>query len=469
MSDHRHFLVGFVRTCPTSVIWKRLESRTVYNKVAYVGVFVIVAATTLLYGTVHQAVISLAYLMIFMLLMFLVTDFLRSGALKLSLEPLQLVIYSAGIFGLIQIIPFAGSFEAGGINAIPGTISMDPFATQVSALHFLVIGIYFSIVLTMFDSAQRLRKFAIFITVFGAAYGFFAILQSLLSPDKIYGLLERPYAQPFGSFVSRNNFAVWMEMAIALPMGLLFTEAVSKDKRLIFITAITIMGVSLILCGSRGGLVALLVQLGFLLFLTYSRRKRSSTWLKVALAGGLLIAIMAGIAFVGGESTLTRLSEEHVETPNAVTRPVIWGVTMRMITENQPFGVGLGAYGVAYTKYDAASGFERVEQAHNDYLQVLSDGGIVGGILGLIFLALLIRTGVRAVGVKNQTRRGIAVGALTGIFGVLVHSLFDFGLHTMSIAILFLTLLAVLVAAGSKYEDDESDEPNKRERRHRRA
>lgn len=182
---------------------------------------------------------------------------------------------------------------------------------------------------------------------------------------------------------------------------------------------------------------------------------------------GILVAIVAGTAFVGGESSLTRLGSEQVTPDNTVTRPEIWQVTARMIADNPVFGVGLGAYGVAYTRYDAASGFERVEQAHNDYLQVLADGGVVGGILGLIFLALLIRRGVRAVRIRNEARRGIAVGVLTGIFGVLVHSIFDFGLHTMSIAILFLTLIAVLTAATSEYEDDEGDAEDKRERRRR--
>ena len=48
-------------------------------------------------------------------------------------------------------------------------------------------------------------------------------------------------------------------------------------------------------------------------------------------------------------------------------------------------GVGLGAFSVVYTGYDSRNGQFRLEQAHNDYLQVLSDGGIVGAALGLFF------------------------------------------------------------------------------------
>ena len=73
---------------------------------------------------------------------------------------------------------------------------------------------------------------------------------------------------PFGSFVNRHNFAAFMEMAIAVPLGLMFVGAVQKDRRLLFITAIGLMGVALLLSGSRGGLVALLAEVFFLMILT---------------------------------------------------------------------------------------------------------------------------------------------------------------------------------------------------------
>lgn len=255
-----------------------------------------------------------------------------------------------------------------------------------------------------------------------------------------------------------------MEMAIAVPLGMLFSGSVAQDKRLIYLTATVLMGISIVLSSSRGGLMALVFQIGFLIFITYSRRDRSSGFLKLGLGAALLIAIVLGTAFVGGENTLTRIQDGQTTAEGVVTRPQIWSVTLKMIAANMPFGVGLGAYGVAYTKYDEASGFERVEQAHNDYLQVLSDGGIVGGILGLAFLFLMFNLGWKGIRVSNLERRGIATGALAGIFGVLLHSLFDFVLHTTAIALLFLTLVGMLVAARSKFADD-SPEPEKRRRR----
>ncbi len=434
-----------------------MKQHTIFNKIAFALVFVIVVFTTLVYGAVHQPIIALAYLLIAALVFLLASDGLRSGVLRFNTSYLQLPILGIAIYGILQIIPFGSLAVTGGVEGIPRTISLEPFATQVSAFHFFALLAYFSVLLVLLDSASRLRKLVIFICVFGFAFAFFAVLQSVLSPTSIYGIYDRPYAQPFGSFVSRNNFAGWMELAIAIPLGMLFTGSITKDKRLLYVTAVALMGVSLVVSGSRGGLVAFLVEIVFLLFITHAQR-RGRMGLRILLAAGLVVAVIAGTAFVGVESSLTRLTDEQNVPVSSSSRPHIWRVTLKVIGDSLPLGVGLGAYATAYSKFDASSGMERVEQAHSDYLQAISDAGIVGALLGLAFLFFLFRTGIQAIRTGNDHRRGIAAGAFAGLFAVLVHSLFDFVLHTTAISILFLTVLAILVASHSKFDDDISND-----------
>lgn len=436
------------------------------NKTIFFLICAILIVTTMLYGTVHQPTIALFYLIMVMMLVLWSVDNFVGGELCVSRHPLQIPIYLTAIYGFIQIVPFGSMPETGGLSGIPRTISAAPFETELTALHYLALAFLFSIVLTSLNSAARISKLVNVIAVFGFAFAFFAILQSFLSPGKIYGIYERFGAFPFGSFVSRNNFAAFIEMTISLPLGLLLSGSVKRDKTLLYVTAIGIMGVSLLLSGSRGGLVAMLSTVVFLIILTTRAKGSKRLLLRGGLAVILLGAVIAGTFFVGGESSLTRIADTATSKDVTTDRTHIWSITLKVISNNLPFGAGLGAFGQAYTPFDDYGGLERVEQAHNDYLQVLADAGLVGAAIGILFLFLLFQTARRSIGVKNTFRRGVAVGALGGIFAMLIHSIFDFVLHTTAISILFLFLIALLAVSGRDYVDDEQEE-NEPRRKHR--
>jgi O-antigen ligase len=428
----------------------------VTNRIAYFLVIFTVIFTTVAYGTVHQPIIALFYLLVATVVILWAIDGFRSGTARFSRSPLQIPIYAAAIYGLIQIIPF-GWYSENGVDDIPRTISLDPYSTQTNALHFLALGLLFSVMLTLFDRAKRIRRIVTIITVFGFIFAFFAILQGVLSPTKIYGIYERQFAQPYGSFVNRHNFAAYMEMTIALPLAMVMTGVVKRDLRLLYLTAILLMAVALFLSGSRGGFVSLIVELILLVLMTARLHSRQKIALRFALAAALLVAVVAGTVFVGGESSLTRIAETASSKDVTTNRSHIWATTIDVIKHNIPLGDGLGAFGIAYTLTDTLSGLERVEQAHNDYLQTIADAGIVGLLIGGAFLLLLIQTSFRNIRRQNSFRRAVAIGTSAGIFAILVHSIFDFVLHTTAVAVLFLLLMALLVAAGHKYDDDIKD------------
>ena len=437
------------------------------SKLAFILITLIVMLTTIAYGTVHQPVLALFYVLTGLVVLLWALDSFFGGAIRVSREPIQLTLLAAALYAFIQVIPFGTLAETAGVSGIPRTISVHPFATQTTGIHFLALFLFFAVTLVVLDSASRLRKMAVILTVFGFGYAFFAILQSVLSPLKIYGIYEA--SAPFGSFVNRHNFASYMEMTMAVPLGLIFTGAVSKDKRLLYLTAIALMGVALLLSGSRGGTVALVAEVIFLVLMTTGTERRSKLGLKLALAGMLLLAVIGGAIFVGGETSLTRVADTTAGDDLTTGRSNIWNVTVGVIKANLPLGAGFGAFGVAYTPHDTMSGLERVEQAHNDYLQVVADAGLIGLLIGGFFLYRLFVVGRRAGSVENKYRRGIAVGALSGIFAVLVHSIFDFVLHTTAVSVLFLVLVSLLVASRTSYDDDLEDDEVRRDRSMKRS
>ncbi|MGE3466747.1 MAG: O-antigen ligase family protein, partial [Pyrinomonadaceae bacterium] len=271
---------------------------------------------------------------------------------------------------------------------------------------------------------------------------------------------------PYGSFVNRNDFAAVMAMLVALPLGMIFTGTVRPEKRLLYLVAAGLMGTSLLLSGSRGGAVALVAEILLLIIISTRARGTKNLALKAALSLLLAASAVGGAVFVGGETSISRFADSAGAEDISSNRTHIWGVTLKVIGEHFPLGAGVGAYAQAYTKSDTASGFERIEQAHNDYLQVLADAGLPGLFIGALFLYWIFRQGRRSIAVENKFRRGVAVGAVAGIFGILVHSLFDFVLHITAISLLFLALMALLTASSRVYDDDVTDlEDERRQRR----
>ncbi|HXH68744.1 MAG TPA: O-antigen ligase family protein [Pyrinomonadaceae bacterium] len=446
------------------------ETQTTWaSKILYFLLCATVIFTTVAYGAVHQPIIAIFYLIAVMVVLLWAFDAFSTGVLRFNKSLLQIPLIAAFLYGILQIIPFGSLAETAGVAGIPRTISFHPFATQVSALHFLAFSIFFAAYLTYVDSANRLRKTVYVITIFGFVFAFFAILQAVLSPNKIYGIYEPRFAVPFGSFVNRHNFAAYMEMTLALPLGLMFVGAVGRDKRLIYITAIGLMGIALLLSGSRGGFVSLLAEIFFLVILTTKTKSSAQMAVKISFAVLLMAVIVFGAILIGGESSLTRFAETASSKDFSTNRTHIWSVTLSIIKNTLPFGAGLGAFGAAYTPYDSLSGLERVEQAHNDYLQVLADAGIVGLLLGAFFIYELFKTGLENAKTSNKFRRGIAVGALAGCFAILVHSLFDFVLHITAVAMLFITLASLVVVSGGEFADDDVEGQQIRHKKRRAA
>src|SRR5690606_16882894 len=141
---------------------------TIANKIAFALVGVLIVFTTAAYGAVHQPIIALVYITIAAMMVLWAADRWRAGELTYDSSYLQLTLYAAAVYGLIQVIPFGSLAETAGVEGIPRTISLFPFATQLSALHFFALAFFFSASLVLINSAGRIKKLVLLITIFGA-------------------------------------------------------------------------------------------------------------------------------------------------------------------------------------------------------------------------------------------------------------------------------------------------------------
>lgn len=444
--------------------------RTVASRFIILALCLAIILSTLAFGTVHSWSLGLFQLGACFVAIAWLADGWRTRRLRLSRNPLQLSLLGAIIVGLCQLLPLheAGAAIASGVEPAR-SLSLDPFTTRLVLVQMASLLIYFSAALAFIDSPRRLQLIARVVMIFGFFLAIFSIAQFFVSPDKIYGIRETAQSIAFGPFINRHHFAGYMELTLALPLGYLFTGAVDRDKRFLYGFAALIMALGIVLTNSRGGMLSMAAEVMFVVivsagvrgegahgaseegdagFMSRGQRLRRVA-VRAALGFALVIALFFTTLFFGGEGALTRLVGTVNSDDPTTGRIQFWRGATEMIKDHPLAGVGLGAFGVAYGAYDQTNGrLYRLEQAHNDYLQVVSDAGVAGAVLALLFVVVLFRTGFHRLESHDKTRRAVALGALTGCFAVLVHSLFDFTLHTTSNALLFLTLAALATTNG---------------------
>jgi len=452
---------------------------TLPSRFTFLVICIAIVLSALAYGTVHYWALGLFNLGGLTVLVLWVLDAWRLGSLRVSRNLLQLPLLGALILGLIQLLPLP-AITSGGATALglTNTLSFDPYSTRLVLVQMATLLIYFAATLVFVDTPHRLRLLVRTIMIFGFVLAIFGLTQSFTSPTKVYWIRELPQSTAFGPFINRHHFAGYMELTIALPLGLLFSGAVDKEKRLLYLFAAGLMGVALVMTTSRGGIISLVLEIFFLVVVTgiwrtqnerherHERRKtKPASRLKgvatrIGLATALLVGLFFGVLWLGGEFSINRFIDS-VNTDDPTTgRAHFWSVTLDIIKAHPYVGTGLGAFGVVYTRYDSRNGLFRLEQAHNDYLQVLSDAGIIGGVLALSFVVLLFYKAISRAKSRDDFRRGVALAALSGCFAVMVHSFFDFTLHTTSNALLFL-VTAALATLNGRVESP----PRKRRRR----
>jgi O-antigen ligase len=271
-----------------------------------------------------------------------------------------------------------------------------------------------------------------------------------------------------------------MELALAMPLGLLFAGAVGRERVALYAFASAIMAIALVMTNSRGGLLSMVCQILFLAAASMLARGRArkgeerdlgsrarSAAVRVGLGFAMVLAVFVGVLYFGGEGALSRVAGTVYSDDPTTGRAHFWRGTLGIIRDHPLLGTGLGSFGAVYPRYDTSNGTYRLEQAHNDYLQILSDAGVVGGVLGLLFVAALFWTALRRMQSRDRFRRGVALGALGGCVGALVHSFFDFTLHTTANALLFLVLAALATVNGRVEEADAGGRGGRRRRRRR--
>ncbi|MFL6275641.1 MAG: O-antigen ligase family protein [Blastocatellia bacterium] len=430
------------------------------NKSIATGLMIAIAFTVLAHGAVEPWSLFIFECIMLALVALWAVKAIKDKQLHIEIPDLALPLAALTIVGILQ------SFAITDRTGRTVSLSKDVGATRaaVIVLLFLLIGTLMSA--NFWTSRTRLLQLANFLTMFGLAVAVFSLVQHFAWNGKFYWIRPTEAPSPFGPFANHNHFAGLMELLIPIPLGLLLTRAVRGEMRWLYGFAALMMSLAVLASLSRGGMISLVASLAFIFLLgmrarRYRDARRGAPSRLATLAGRIVIittigiVVTAGVFWIGADPIIERVTNRQAATTDAQagsffnSRGWVWRDTLTMIRANPLTGVGLGAYDTAFSLYTASDGSLRVPQAHNDFLQIVADCGIIGGLLALWFIVLLGRAIASGIKARDALMAGMAIGCGASAFAMLIHSIFDFNLQVPANALLFLLLVAVVAKIGA--------------------
>lgn len=343
--------------------------------------------------------------------------------------------------------------------------SVDPYQTGVMLLKSVFFLLWFVLILSYAQGHRRLRLLAIAIVIAGALQAFYGVTLQLsgteLSP--LIGMDEKQRAR--GSFVYQNHFANYLALTLSVTVGLLISQLSSQRRhrswrqlsreimssilsaKFMLRLAMVLMVIGLVMSRSRMGNAAFFSALLLMSLLALWFYKRPPALLKPLVISILLL----DMALVSSMFGLEKLQQRYQETSfSSEARDNVIQDSLPLLQQHLFTGSGGGSFYTVFPAVQPApySGF--YDHAHNDYLQFAIELGVP---MTLLLIGWLVSLSVSAFAVMrrhdDKLLRGLCFGALMAICHMALHSTVDFSLQAPANAILFLSILAMIVIASN--------------------
>ena len=384
-----------------------------------------------------------------------------------------LVLYV--VFVAIQLIPLAPALRLGLSPALRGIdlrLRVDvPASPLADAAHPLTVDasgtmeslwLSISAILTFWTARALftrggLRTAARTIAGLGLALAVFGLAQHVTAP-RMYYWLQRSRATPFGPFLNHSDFSTWIVMALAVSAGYLIARWQAQlsrrhelnaadafdDVAMWLTTAIGLMAASVVVALSRSGLIALVTAGLSLIVLSKGRLRSGRLWL----VGGMLACVGLALAYVDTGAMSARVQETMAFGLNG--RAVIWRATVPMIKDFWLTGVGAGGFERAMMVYQPSPHATYFNHAHNEYLQLLSEGGVWLGIPALLVLAAAISSIWKRLSSDRTPIYWVRAGAVSGMAAVATQNIWETGLRRPASLLLFAILAAIAMHSAAE-------------------
>ena len=308
------------------------------------------------------------------------------------------------------------------------------YVTKYEALQYVSYGIVLLIAVECVREEDTRQKFAMVLIVFGMLYAFFALAQELTSNGKFFWIYTPRFnGSIYGSYVNHDHYAGLMEMLVPFPLVASMGHLLRGGKRALIAFCAVLMASTIVLSGSRGGMLSLVLEIVVFATLTLVQRRNPRVALGVA---AVCVLVLVFLVFLGKVHVLGRLGNLGPDMRLKITTDCL-----RMFSHRPVLGWGLGTFPTVYPGYRSFYTNLFVNEAHNDYAQLLVETGLLGFGLMLWFVIRLYKYGL------PTSRRwefkwdgAVSLAAFLGCTGLLLHSFVDFNLQIPANAAMFYVL-----------------------------
>ena len=410
-------------------------------------IFVVILAT-LLFGSVETWSIAVVGVLIALTFLFFIVRIKSLHIEPPVLKGLLFAMIGLSLYIVFQLIPLPFSIVTKAspemkeiISLFPHTIpvshsiSIYPFATETAFSRLLAYLMVFSMAVFGIQDRERLYRMLKVLAVFGFLLAVFGIIQHTTGNGKIYWFRELTHGgSPFGPFVNRNHFAGFIGMVIPLSLGVGLMSR-SLEKKIMYAFFSITMTVALFFSLSRGGIVSFFAGIMVFAFVvfgkTYSVRRLVPVFLFIIILASYLLYL--GIAPIIDRFSQTDVSNEQ--------RLLAWQGVLSALKDYPVFGSGLGTFQYIFKIYKPDGLYLYWDHAHNDYLELLLEIGIVGTIIVAIFFFFELKTILKTPWEGKEIYLHAAF--LSSITTIAVQSVVDFNLQIPSNAIAIFLILGM--------------------------
>ncbi|HEY2627772.1 MAG TPA: O-antigen ligase family protein, partial [Usitatibacter sp.] len=363
------------------------------------------------------------------------------------------------------------------------TLSIDPRASHVSMLKSLAYGGAFFLSLALLNRRSRIQVLSQVLVGVAVLLSIYAVLMHLAGTrEELFGTMIPHADSASATFPNRNHFAGYLEMTLALGIGLLISGL--SDRRFDNWKKFARMAIEWILSPKMVLRLALCV-LVIALTTTHSRMGNTAFFSSLLVAGGIGIAlsrhatrntvlllaslVAIDLLIVGSWFGVEALAQ-RIQTTNAQdvhVREEAAKYTVAIVNDYPVFGSGPGSFYVAFPKYRPESVLDFYDYTHNDYAQFAAESGLVGfGLIGLFVICAFGAALLAQWRRRDPLMRGMSFACIMGVTAILIHSWVDFNLQIPSNATYFMVLLALgwISLLHDRRESRESEaRPNEEE------